>query len=508
MSELETLRNQPPPPLRSAPGRIIATPWPAMDRQDYRAGYGLTPERLYTAFRAADQGQLAYQCDVFEELLLADGHTCGQYLSRMSSVAMRPWVMQPGADDTASVEAAQLLGRAMRRANTFEMLWHSMDGTFYGHGASNTQWKYDPDLDAVVPAWFVCVPHRRMTTDERDRLRLRTEENTWPGEELRIGEWVQAVRPHRKISRAGLLRVCAWWCVFKRLQIRDWMVFAEKFGIPMAIGYYDGRRAGETTRQALLAAVTDIGTDGQAVLEDTCRIAIEGVQMRNGDVSSLHPVIAARCDAEISKVLTGATLNVETGGPGSFALGKVHESRSTSLSFSDAFWLDMIFQRDIAKPFLAYNPAFAKAEPPRLSIQVQPDMDPLTQSQVYMNLQQMGLEIDPEQMYERFGLRAPPAGRALKPPEPAAPSKPPGGGSKGKAQIRQPRLARADEVTLGTKISIKPERRHEESHSEGVVEEINAGPALGVRFEGMGDGDEMSGVHRWYVPDEVDLAKE
>lgn len=65
-----------------------------------------------------------------------------------------------------------------------------------------------------------------------------------------------------------------------------------------------------------------------------------------------------------------------------------------------------------------------------------------------------------------------------------------------RAAARAGRLATAGQVAaLGTRVKVK--RPHMPTHSEGIVEEINAGPALGVRF---GNDD----VHRWYVPDEVE----
>jgi phage gp29-like protein len=202
-------------------------------------------------------------------------------------------------------------------------------------------------------------------------------------------------------------------------------VFAEKFGIPIVLGTYS-ERASPETRAALEQAVVDIGTDGQAVLSELTKILIGTPGLaRSGDVSSLHPAVAARCDAEMSKVITGATLNVETGGPGSFALGKVHQGRAQDLVFADALWLQESFQRHVIVPFIDYNPQFAGAELPRLVIRVRPEMAPEIAVKVYGKLQAMGLEIEDEQMYEDFGLRRPEVGDALKPLYEASPPTPP-----------------------------------------------------------------------------------
>ena len=422
-----------PPALQRARFGGTAKPWNVLDGSSYRPGYHLTPQRLWSIYRQAEAGYVAQQSDTFEDLLENDGHFRGQYESRLSSVAFRPWIVLPGDDETASVAAAAALWKALRRCNMLSALWHIMDALGQGFSGINIAWRYDEREQLVLPSRFLCAPHRRFLIDEsgNGELRFLTPEHAGQGEELRPGEWIIARRPHRKLFRAGLFRTTGWWVLFKRMSVTDWIVFAEKFGIPLVLGYYQ-ERASDASRAALIQAIEDIGSDGQAVLSELTKIVVESsALMRSGDVTSLHPSIAARCDAEISKVITGATLNVETGGPGSFALGKVHEGRATSLSFADAYWIAEVFREQLVEPFLAYNPKFLDAAPPTLSVRVQPEMEPLTRVKVYQVLQAMGVDIGSEQMQEEFGLRDPGKGGVLKPlyavaqpsaPAPASPS--------------------------------------------------------------------------------------
>jgi phage gp29-like protein len=403
--------------------RIIARPWGAMDRGSYRPGYNLTPDRLWAALRTAELGAPAQQCDAFEDLLEVDGHARGQYLQRMRAVANRRLVLAPGGDQPASAEAAELLSEALTTTNVEDAIWHMMDAIFFGYSGTEIAWRYSRELDLVVPGWFILAEHRRFRFDDRNRPHLLTETNTYPGDELAAGRWIWAQQRARIAQRAGLMRTACWWSLFKRMQVRDWMVFAEKFGIPFVLGQYE-ERASPETRRALLAAIEMIGTEGQAILSDATKVAIESA-MRGGDVGSLHPKIAEFCNAEISKVLVGATLTTETGGPGSFALGKVHQTRSDALSYSDAFWIERLFQRAVCEPFVRFNPRLAGARAPELYIHVQPEMDPLTEQQVAAGLQAMGLKLSAEQLYRRFGYRRPATpDDELKPP---APDIPPGG---------------------------------------------------------------------------------
>lgn len=405
-----------PPGL--APLRLGATQkkYPIQDGTSYRPGYHLTPAKLWSAYRQAELGAPAYQCDMFEDIQENDGSLRGQYESRLGSVALRPWLIQPGGKATRDIACAAALANALQYTNMPRLLWHLMDALGMGWSAANTAWGFDPATRVIAPIWFLLAPHRRFLIDDSGMgdLTFRTMENDWPGETLRPGEWIVAERFHRLIVRGGLFRTTSWWALFKRMSVADWIIFAEKFGIPFVMGQYS-ERASPESRAALLQAVTEIGNDGQAILSELTKIVINSDAMRQGDVTSLHPAIAARCDAEISKVITGATLNADSGGPGSFALGKVHEGRANSLVFGDAMWLQDVFLRAVIIPFVQYNPQFAGVALPSLYIRVRPEMAPDVAVTVYGKLQTMGLDIEDEQMREEFGVRAPQSGNVLVP---------------------------------------------------------------------------------------------
>lgn len=410
-----TPMSQPTPlvPVRLGPTQRVRS---LIDNVSMRPGYGLTPDKLWSAYRQAELGAPLMQCDVFEDILENDGHLRGQYESRLASVAFRPWILQPGNKDGKSIAAAAALSNALSRVNMLSLLWHLMQALGFGYSGANTVWGVDTTeaTPVIAPIWFLLAPHRRFLVSIPGALTFRVDGNDWPGEPLNYGEWIVAQRPHRQVVRAGAFRTTSWWALFKRMSVTDWIIVAEKFGIPYVVGEYE-ERASDVSRAALQQAITDIGTDGQAMLAESTKIIVSSEAMRSGDFTQLHPAIVARCDAEISKVITGATLNVETGGPGSFALGKVHQTRADDLTRADALWIQDVFQRHVIAPFIDYNPQFRGAALPRLVIRVSPEMTPDAAVVVYGKLQTMGLKIDEEQMYEEFGLRRPDNGGELKP---------------------------------------------------------------------------------------------
>jgi hypothetical protein len=78
----------------------------------------------------------------------------------------------------------------------------------------------------------VCVPHRRFMFDPQSRPCLTSKTNLYPGDllERRPGSsWLRAeTRRWQRQVQAGILRTGAWWALFKRMSVRDWLIFAEE----------------------------------------------------------------------------------------------------------------------------------------------------------------------------------------------------------------------------------------------------------------------------------------
>ena len=388
-------------------------PWPFVEGVPDHPGYGLSPQRVNCIFRESELGRLRELQDLYDDLLESDGHLRSQFESRISAVSGKGKTIQPGGPDAASVAAANDLIRILeeRDLDMVEMLEHQLEAPFRGYSASEILWEESDDVWA--PAAFDNVAHRRFTfVPGTNELRLYTPLLATPiqvsafGEELLPDKWVVTRARHSNLARAGLFRTATWWCLFKRLSVRDWIVLAEILGIPHRLGYYQ-ENSSEESRKALEQALIDIGEGGQAVLSDLTKIEI-GEPLRDGD-SSVHSAIADRCDAEVSKLMTGATLNVETGGPGSFALGKVHEGRAFALELADANRVQRIWRCCVAVPFTRINGyAASGGKPPQLNIQVVPSLDPSSRAKVLSILvNECGLEIDGWHVAEQMGFRRP-----------------------------------------------------------------------------------------------------
>lgn len=412
---------QPEPTPRRTPSPKVA-PYPLYDRWSMHPGRRLTPIKLLGAYDAADDGDPIDQCDIFDDRIEADAHLRSVKEQRINAVARKRWVLLPGGDSDADVLAAELLEERLRLVPNFRAtLAHQLSCNFYGYAASEIDWRREDGV--IAPVWFENVPARRFRFDENDRPLLVTAAET-RGAPLDAGCWWFSAGDGRVIAASGLMRTATWWSMFKSYSVRDWLVWANRFGLPTVHGKYS-KEEGSAPEDiaALKKAVQALGRDGWSVFDDTCEIVITQAQS-GGKAEDVHGALTALCDQQISKLISGATLLSETTGQASYAIGRVHEGRGFALIEGDAEFLADGFESSIGRPFVLYNGM--KARPPRLKIYVVQDTSPDARAKVFaIARNEIGLALDADQVRQELQLRKP-TGEALEPP--AAPAKENGNG--------------------------------------------------------------------------------
>ena len=226
--------------------------------------------------------------------------------------------------------------------------------------------------------------------------------------ELQAGLWSVTRYHHRNPYAAGLMRSCAWWVMFALLSFKQWQIFADMFGLPLAIGYYE-EGAGEASRLALEDAVRSIGQDGYAVLSALTELVIKETA-RGGDSSTVYPLIMAEANRQVTKLITGGTLNTDVAGAGSYNAASVHESRGFKLKRRDATRIEDTFVDSIGKTFVVWN-GYDRAAPPRIKIKI--SRDDLERAQTIKILGE-AIDIDQDQIREEFNLREPAPGNGVR----------------------------------------------------------------------------------------------
>lgn len=389
----------------TAPRGIATRHLEGFDQSIQHPEFGLEPDVVISIYRQAEQGWSCTQADLFQGVLENDGHLRATVEGRINAVAGKSWQVLPGGDDGQSIAAAAMLDATLKITNFGEQLSHMLGARPIGWSGVEIIWdRVGPD---ILPVWFLDVPTRRFSFNSRDAPELINELSSRT-DPLEPGKWIFTRSKGifgGRTARNGLLRTATWYALFKKWSWRDWVIYAEKFGIPLVVGRY---KAGalEDEKAILEEAVEDIGEAGQATMSEETNIEITEAQ-RGGDSNGLHRSIVKEANEELSKLITGSTLTMSTGGNGSFAQASVHANTSFANVQADEKMLRDSVAMNLFRPFLEWN-GFTQAKVPRLVVHISQETDGIARAKEVDMLQAMGMEIDSEQMREEFHLRVPP----------------------------------------------------------------------------------------------------
>ncbi len=379
---------------------------------------GAAITEIIRAYEQAENGFVEDMVDLFERRIETDAHLRAALDNRNEAVSQKSWTVEPGAaagqETQQDRDAAGELERRLRIVPNFvATLEHQLTFQPYGWAASEMTWELVDGL--ASPVWFQDIAHRRFRFQpENDEQLLRTvrEPN---GEILTPGKWWWTCRRGRLTATSGLMRTLLWWSTFKTLAMRDWMIFAERFGIPYVTGQYD-ESISDQDKAVLENAVRDLGADGFAIFSDKAKIVIHELQSAKSLNSNegIHGSLVGVCDNQISFLVEGATLVSSVDGPGSHALGKVHENRYHDILQGDAERLSQSFEANVGLPFVRFNGL--KARPPRLKMHLGLNLNLTDQIDNLLKLANglEGFEVDEEQIRSQTLLRKPREGEGLR----------------------------------------------------------------------------------------------
>jgi len=283
-----------------------------------------------------------------------------------------------------------------------------------GRGFSITQivWKRDQRRDLIaVPAFLHYWPQSRCwigpyANEEDippDHIRLNPESDG-NLEELKDWQWI--VHKHKVRSdvlyRAALLRIVAWWYLFKHFSVADWGIFLERYGLPFRKGTY-GPGAQDEEKKELKKAIINFGKDGGAVLPDSTNIEMIESVIR-GEVP--HAKHIDMCNAEISKAILGQTMTTEAPDRGARSLGEVQKGEQSLFAEDDARRIAESYRRYLMTPIVRFN--LGDDYPvPYVTLATQESIDRGALADRHVKLAGMGLKIPVSHLYETHEIPPP-----------------------------------------------------------------------------------------------------
>lgn len=335
---------------------------------------GLTPQRMAAIFREADGGSLSAQMALFEQMEEKDAHLYSVAHTRRLAVTGLPWTIvpalppmaRPSGDAPAFEEATPAGDTALARqaAEHCERVLRDLDGfeealahlsLALGRNIAVAELVWEAAAGGVRLAAVAPVDFGRLAFDDLDRLRILTESEPIDGIAPPPDKFIVHT-PHAASGhpmRGGLLRVTALAFLAKHFAIKDWLIFAEVFGMPVRIARYQPGAAPEEKRE-LLDMLRRLGADATGIFSKAVDIDIK--QTRVPGETNLYEGLCHYFDREISKAWLGQTLTTDTiRNRASAGAASVHDRVRRDLREDDLRREAHTLRRDLLAPLVRFR---------------------------------------------------------------------------------------------------------------------------------------------------------
>ena len=408
MSKKQKRQKQPqqnPAPLRRPDTNEIAVAQVTDKYSEYPSN-GLTPVKLAEIFKEADAGDVLRQMELFEEMEEKDPHLFSQLQTRKNAVTGLDFEIIPFSDDPRDKEIADFIEEQINGIESLEDVETDLlDAIGKGFAVSEIMWGYDEGH--VVVREIKSRHQKRFFWDSLDdSFKVRTKDAP-EGILLSTNKFIVHRYKARSghTSRAGILRVVAWMYLFKNYDLKDWVSFAEVYGLPLRLGKY-APGASEADKVALMQALIQIGADAAGIIPDGT--SIDFITTEKTSSSDLYERLARYCDEQISKAILGQTLTSDSGG-GSYAQSKTHNDVRHDLTVADCKSLASTLRRDLIRPLCIFNFGEDKRVP-HIRFDCEESED-LTQTATIIGtlVNEVGLRVPTSFIYKKFSIPEPEA---------------------------------------------------------------------------------------------------
>lgn len=368
----------------------------------------LTPERMTAILEAStdsiDPREFLWMAEEMEE---KETHYFAVLGQRKLAVESVDATVEAASDDAADVKIADAVREMMDLECVSGSRFDLLDGLGKSFGASEIIWdtsesQWQPKaIENCQPSWFL------FDLVDRSTLRLRDMADPALGVPLKPFKFI-VHKPRLKSGlpiRNGLARIVAFAWICKQYMLKDWMAFAEVFGMPIRMGRYP---ATATPRDiaVLRRAVANIGSDAACVIPESMKIELTQISNTAG-AADLFERGCKYLDDQISKAVVGqtSTSDSQKSGLGSHN-ADVHNEVRGDIRDADCFALASTYNRDLVKPFVDLNFG-PQRRYPKLKIRKPEARDLSLIAESLSKLIPVGLRVEASEVRDMFGFSDP-----------------------------------------------------------------------------------------------------
>jgi len=314
---------------------------------------GLTPQRLAGLLQAAAEGDHYEYLTLAEEMEERDLHYASELSKRKLAVSRLPISVEAYSDSSQDVKLADAVRGLVRKPGFRSLIKDLLDALGKGYSVAEIIW--DRSGSTWKPAAYKHRDPRFFQFDQatRSEVRLRDEADMLDGLPLSPFGYIVHV-PRIKTGlpiRGGLARLASWAYMCKGYTVKDWLAFAEVFGMPLRMGKYRSGASNDDIA-VLKSAVANLGSDAAAVFPES--MMIELVEAGKNSSADFYQRLAEYLDAQVSKGILGQTASA-SGTPGKLGDEKLQAEVRDDIRDDDAEQLEETLGRDLIKPFIDLN---------------------------------------------------------------------------------------------------------------------------------------------------------
>lgn len=342
--------------------------------------------------------------EIYKELLRDDQVTAAWSQRRLALTSCET-IVEDGADDPLSKAAAEAMRGELARLMWDDITDKQLYGVFYGWGIAECMWR-----PATEPG--LSVSFDRIIVRDRARFRFGRKGEIYLWESP--SGWVEMpAQKFWKVSAGsdnhdepyglGLAHQLYWPVFFKRSDIKYWLIFLEKFGMPTAVAKLPaGTAVGEDAESArqrgkALAMLRQIATDAGVVMPDNVTVELlEAARSGAADYKTLHDAM----NAAISKIIIGQTATTE-GTPGRLGSDKTQQGVAQMIVEADSDLLCSSFNAGPVTWWTQWN--FPGAVPPKVYRQTEPAEDLVKTAETDKKVSELGFEPDESYIQKKYG---------------------------------------------------------------------------------------------------------
>lgn len=370
----------------------------------------LTPTRLAAILRGAADGNAQDYLTLAEEMEERDGHYASVLSTRKLALAGLDVRVDALSDDAKDIEIADAVREIVQQPDFGDLLFDLTDALGKGYAVAEIIWNRSGKR--WTPERFEYRDPRFFTWDRETgkELRLLDEADAFNGIPLPPCKFI-VHRPRLRSglpSRGGLARLAAVAYMCKAWTWKDWMAFADVFGMPMRVGTHSPD-AKEADIRKLMRAVANLGSDAAAVISDTTKIEFQAAPNTSGSADFFER-LATFWDKQVSKAVLGQTMTADDGA--SLSQAQVHDAVRRDLLKADAKGLQNTLNEYLVRPFVDLN--YGGGRYPSIVLHV-PDLEDLQLLVSSLEkLVPLGLEVEQSVIRDKLGLPDPDDAKGVK----------------------------------------------------------------------------------------------